>query len=62
MNQILQGLDFHRGDIVYMSPYEHNAVARVLHLLEKRIGIIVKELPLLPEQLADLDVNLSVFY
>ncbi|WP_075678613.1 aminotransferase class V-fold PLP-dependent enzyme [Roseburia sp. 831b] len=62
MNQILQGLDFHRGDIVYMSPYEHNAVARVLHLLEKRIGIIVKELPLLPDTLEiDLETTKYLF-
>lgn len=62
LNQILQGMDFHKGDIVYMSPYEHNAVVRVLHLLEKRIGIIVKELPLLSDTLEiDLETMKYLF-
>lgn len=56
LNQILNGISFVKGDIVYISPYEHNAVARVLHLIEKNVGIIVKEMPLKEETLEiDLD-------
>ena len=28
LNMILQGITWQKGDIVYVSPYEHNAVAR----------------------------------
>jgi len=46
INQIMNGMHFVAGDIVYVSPYEHNAVARTLHLLSKRKGIVVKEMPI----------------
>ena len=51
MNMIFQGFQFKEGDVVYLSPYEHNAVARALHLIEKEKKIIVKLLPLIPETL-----------
>lgn len=41
MNFILRGLDLKRNDIVYTSYFEHNAVLRTLHFLEKSIGIKV---------------------
>lgn len=56
LNQILQGISFVKGDVVYLSPYEHNAVARVLHLIEKRIGIILKEIPLREDTL-EIDIE-----
>lgn len=56
LNQILMGLDLKNGDIVYASPYEHNAVARTLHLLVKEKGIIVKELPINQETL-EIDID-----
>lgn len=56
LNQILHGLSFVAGDIVYVSPYEHNAVARTLNLISKRKGIVIKELPINEETLEiDLD-------
>ena len=56
LNQILNGIEFIKGDIVYISPYEHNAVARVFRLIEKNIGIVVKEMPLKVDTLEiDLD-------
>lgn len=30
LNMILQGIDWQKGDVAYISPYEHNAVARTL--------------------------------
>lgn len=56
LNQILQGISFAQGDIVYLSPYEHNAVARVLHLIEKKIGIVLKEMPL-KEDTLEIDIE-----
>lgn len=46
LNTILNGIDFYKGDIVYVSPFEHNAVARTLKKIsdEKEINII--ELPI----------------
>lgn len=44
MNQIINGLHLREGAVVYVSPYEHNAVARSLHLLAKSKSIIIKEL------------------
>lgn len=44
LNQILLGLTWHRGDVVYVSPFEHNAVARVLHHLEGTVGVEIRQL------------------
>lgn len=46
INQIVNGLDLRQKAVVYVSPYEHNAVARSLHELSKRKKLIIKELPL----------------
>lgn len=43
-NQIFGGLPWKREDIVYVSPYEHNAVMRTLHFLQKRYGFAIEEL------------------
>lgn len=46
INQIVNGLGLRQKAVVYVSPYEHNAVARSLHELSKKKELIVKELPL----------------
>lgn len=46
MNQIVNGLGLRQNAVVYVSPYEHNAVARSLYDLSKRQKLIIKELPL----------------
>lgn len=46
LNQVLQGLSLNKNDFVYVSPYEHNAVARTIHLIARRKGIQVRELPI----------------
>lgn len=46
INQIVNGLGLRQKAVVYVSPYEHNAVARSLHELSKRNELNVKELPL----------------
>lgn len=45
-NQILGGLQWKKEDVVYVTPYEHNAVVRVLYHLQKQIGFQVEELAL----------------
>lgn len=37
-------LNYELGNIVYVSPYEHNAVMRTLHFLQKRYGFAIEEL------------------
>lgn len=46
INQIVNGLGLRQKAVVYISPYEHNAVARSLYELSKKKELIVKELPL----------------
>lgn len=46
MNQIVNGLRLRNKAVVYVSPYEHNAVARSVHELAKKKEFVVKEIPL----------------
>ena len=61
LNQIIQGQDWREGDAAYVTPYEHNAVLRPLHLLEKRAGIRLEELPLRKDLSLDLDKAAKLF-
>ena len=45
MNIIINGLDLGKGDTVYISPFEHNAVVRPLFNLKEKKGINIKILP-----------------
>ena len=46
LNIVIAGLDLKENDVVYISPYEHNAVVRTLHMLQKKVGFTVREMPL----------------
>lgn len=46
INQIINGIEWHDGTFIYVSPFEHNAVARTLHYLAKWKNIHIKELPI----------------
>lgn len=55
-NQILRGLPWRKGDNVYVSPFEHNAVIRVLYLIQREYEINIIQIPLNPSNLKlDLD-------
>ncbi len=43
-NQVLGGLRWKAGDVVYVTPFEHNAVMRVLHALQAQYGFYIEEL------------------
>ena len=43
-NLVKKGLNLSKGDVVYTTCFEHNAVIRTLHMLESTTGIIVKVL------------------
>lgn len=50
-NQVLGGIDWKKGDVVYVTPYEHNAVMRVLYLLQQLYEIEIEELAIETESL-----------
>ena len=56
LNMILQGITWQKGDIVYVSLYEHNAVARTLDKVQQEYQIAVKLMPLTEE----FEINLSL--
>lgn len=47
-NEIILGLEWNRFKTVYVSPFEHNAVARPLYRICKENHILIKELPFNP--------------
>ncbi len=55
INQVLYGLELKSDSIVYLTPYEHNAVARCMELLRQKHGFTVKLLPLQKNLQIDLD-------
>ena len=44
INVILQGIKWFEGMVVYITPFEHNAILRTLKHLENEYGIVIKEL------------------
>lgn len=56
LNEIIGGIKWQTNDVVYVSPYEHNAVARTLHLMTKNHGIVIKKIPLVDGGL-DVDID-----
>ena len=56
MNQIINGIEWHDGAIIYVSPFEHNAVARTLHYLAKWKRVYIKELPIAEKK---LEINIE---
>lgn len=56
LNQIINGLNIRKGAVVYVSPYEHNAVARTVHKIAQEKNLLIKELPINAQ---DLSVDLE---
>ncbi len=56
LNQVLQGYDWPENAIVYVSPYEHNAVARTMHQLEKSGKVRLRFLPV-EENTLEIDID-----
>lgn len=54
-NQIAWSMPIDAQSIIYASPYEHNAVARVLHAISREKGCKVKLLPLASDLKIDMD-------
>ncbi len=60
-NEIIGGLNFTEYDVVYVSPYEHNAVARTIFHHQKRVGFTVEELPLCEDGTIDMELTAYQF-
>jgi len=45
LNQIIGGLNLKENDTIYITPFEHNAVARPLEYYRKKIGFQVEMIP-----------------
>lgn len=45
LNLVIMGARLRAGDVVYVTPFEHNSVLRPLHHLQKTIGIEIRVLP-----------------
>lgn len=60
-NAIIGGLDWRRDDVVYVSPYEHNAVMRTLHGYREKYGFQVLELPLAKDLGIDIQKTAYLF-
>lgn len=57
LNQIIQGQRWREGMNAYITPYEHNAVLRPLHLMQEKYGIRIIELPLTEDLAIDLEAT-----
>ena len=60
-NLIIQGMDWEKGDVCYVSPYEHNAIMRPLHLMEEKYQIEIVQLPLNDDLTIDLEKTEYLF-
>lgn len=49
LNQIINGYGWKTGDVVYLSPHEHNAVARTLHYAAEAHQLTLRRLPMVDE-------------
>lgn len=56
MNQIIHGLNIEHSTVIYISPYEHNAVARTVEAVRVNIGCEVCFLPL-DEETLEIDLG-----
>lgn len=61
LNQIFGGRQWNRGDVVYVSPYEHNSVLRPLYSFAKRYGFEIYELPLTSGMGINLELMKDMF-
>lgn len=61
INQVLNGIPLNPSSVVYITPYEHNAVARTVHLLQKKIGFALEFIPLQEDLQIDLEKTAFLF-
>ncbi len=60
LNQIINGIDWQDGATVYVSPYEHNAVARTINSVSKKYKLKIIQLPIDKESL-EIDIEKTIY-
>ena len=55
MNQVIFGLELNPDSSIYLSPYEHNAVARTAQSVARRTGATIRLIPTKSDLSIDLD-------
>ena len=61
LNQIIRGLDIKQNDNIFVTPYEHNAVARTVSDVCEKIGANLIEIPLNESLEIDLEKTKYLF-
>ena len=62
LNQVLLGINWNYGDIIYSTPFEHNSVSRVLQHLQDTLNVKLMTLPINVKTLEyDLDAIKQMF-
>lgn len=56
LNQVINGIKWAPSSVIYVSPYEHNAVARTVSKVAKEKGLKIKEIPL-DENTLEIDLE-----
>lgn len=59
-NEIIGGMSWNSEDVVYVSPFEHNAVMRPLAMMQKQYGFQLLELPMM-EGVQTIDLEKTDF-
>ena len=59
-NQIIGGMEIHKETVIYVSPFEHNAVMRTLHFAQKKLGFEIEILETHCEKGSNTSVTLDV--
>lgn len=63
LNQVVSGIPWKYGDVVYTTQYEHNSVSRVIHQARNEYGIVWDTLDFDPKKLTyDLDEIRKQFF
>lgn len=60
LNQIINGIDWKCGSVVYVSPYEHNAVARTIYKVAEEKKLHIRQLPI-KEETYEIDLEKVVY-
>ena len=61
INLVLSGIALDPSSIVYITPYEHNAVARPVKMLQKKLGFRLEFIPLTEDLRIDLEKTAYLF-
>lgn len=60
LNQIVNGIEWKNGAVVYVSPYEHNAVARTIQKVAEEKNLHIRQLPI-KEETYEIDLAKLVY-